>query len=195
MKFVQPIRCQKKIEDLRKYLFSNPRNHLLFIIGISSAYRVSDLIQLKFNHVIDEDCNVRDYFQIRESKNHKVSRILIHPNVKDIIREYVSSHFNGNLDEYLFRSREGDNKPISRVTAYRILKGAADAVGIDDVGTHSLRKTFAYHFFKNTGDIATLQNALNHDSQADTLRYIGVEHDKIDEAIESYSIISKSLLI
>ncbi len=38
---------------------------------------------------------------------------------------------------YLFKSREGINKPISRSMAYKILRAAAEYVGLDDIGTHA----------------------------------------------------------
>ncbi|BDB95512.1 hypothetical protein BSG8_42640 [Bacillus subtilis subsp. natto] len=62
--------------------------------------------------------------------------------------------------EFLFKSREGINKPISRSMAYKILRAAAEYVGLDDIGTHTLRKTFGYHFYKQTKDVAMLQRYL-----------------------------------
>ena len=47
------------------------------------------------------------------------------------------------MDEYVFKSREGENKPITRQQVLNILKEAAEAVGIkENVGTHTLRKTW-----------------------------------------------------
>ena len=50
-------------------------------------------------------------------------------------------------DDYLFKSKR-TNKPISRIQAYRILKEAAAACGLEEIGTHTLRKTFGYHFIR-----------------------------------------------
>lgn len=49
--------------------------------------------------------------------------------------------------------------------AYKILRHAADYVGLDDIGTHTMRKTFGYHLYKKTGDVALLQKILNHSIQ------------------------------
>ena len=65
---------------------------------------------------------------------------------------------------YLFKSREGINKPISRSMAYKILRAAAEYVGLDDIGTHTLRKIFGYHFYKQTKDVAMLQDGQPFDS-------------------------------
>jgi integrase len=46
---------------------------------------------------------------------------------------------NLQYDSFLFPSKKGNH--IGRVQAYRILKEAAVIVGIENFGTHSLRKT------------------------------------------------------
>ena len=92
-------------------------------------------------------------------------------------------------DEYLFQSRNGENKPIQRLQAYRILNKAARNVGIDEeIGTHTMRKTFGYHFYQKTKDIALLQNLFNHSSPSVTLRYIGINQDIIDNAIREFRL-------
>ena len=62
-----------------------------------------------------------------------------------------------NDDDFLFRSREGKNKPISRVRAYQLLTDVAKKVGLEEIGTHTLRKTFGYWHYKQHKDIALLQ--------------------------------------
>ncbi|MFJ7183812.1 tyrosine-type recombinase/integrase [Lysinibacillus xylanilyticus] len=58
------------------------------------------------------------------------------------------------------KSRQGSNRPIDRSTAYRILREAAEACRIQEIGTHTLRKTFGYHFYQQTQEVATLQELL-----------------------------------
>ena len=90
--------------------------------------------------------------------------------------------------DYVLKSREGVNKAIDRTTAYRILKQAADDLRLKNIGTHSLRKTFGYHYYQDTKDIATLQELFNHSDQRITLKYIGVEQDELDRAMERFRI-------
>lgn len=81
----------------------------------------------------------------------------------------------------MFPSRKGD-KAISRIQAYRILNTAADRAGLNiEIGTHTLRKTFAFHAYKNGTDLALLQTILNHSSQRETLVYLCVEQKQIDD--------------
>ena len=48
-----------------------------------------------------------------------------------------------------------------------------------------MRKTFGYHYYKKTKDIALLQNIFNHSSSAITLRYIGITDDLLDKAYDN----------
>ena len=53
MEFVEPIRDRKKIDAMKKLFSDSPRDHLLFVIGINTAFRVSDLLSLKYCDVMD----------------------------------------------------------------------------------------------------------------------------------------------
>ncbi|MFP3813497.1 tyrosine-type recombinase/integrase, partial [Bacillus sp. SIMBA_005] len=58
----------------------------------------------------------------------------------------------------------------------------------DDIGTHTLRKTFGYHFYKQTKDVAMLQEIFNHSDQRTTLRYIGINQDAMNNAMKKFKI-------
>ena len=106
--------------------------------------------------------------------------------IKSLITKYI---FKQPLDNYLFKSRKGTNKAISRIQAYRIIKNACKMIDFNNkFGTHTLRKTFGYHFYKKTKDIVLLQNILNHSSPSVTLRYIGLTQDLIDNSLRAFSI-------
>lgn len=85
----------------------------------------------------------------------------------------------------MFKSREGKNKPITRVRAYEILKNAASELGINEVGTHTMRKTFGYQNYQREKDVAMLQDIFNHSSPYITLKYIGVNQDAIDMTMKN----------
>ena len=76
---------------------------------------------------------------------------------------------------------------MERGQAWNILHDAGKRFGLEKIGTHTMRKTFGYHFYKQTGDIVTLQKIFNHASIHITLRYIGIEQDAINEAIMNLS--------
>ncbi|HNW16740.1 MAG TPA: tyrosine-type recombinase/integrase, partial [bacterium] len=91
-------------------------------------------------------------------------------------------------DEFLFLSRQGGKRPLTRVSAWRILNSAAREVGLEGIGTHTMRKTFGFHYYRMSKDIAMLQKIFNHSSPAVTLRYIGITQDAIDESLEKFSL-------
>ena len=200
MEFVEPIRDRKKINDMKKYLQGNKRDFLLFTLGINSALRVSDLLELKFEDIIDEKLKPLDHIKLKETKTGKHNKIAISKGVKKAIINYVKEYYKGNLSYYVkeyykgnlsyyvFYSRKGINKPIQRAMAWKVIKGAADAVEVKDIGTHSLRKTWAYHSYKAGTDIVIIQDMLNHSSPAITLRYIGITQDEKDRAVLSLDL-------
>jgi integrase len=64
-----------------------------------------------------------------------------------------------------------------------IIKDAALAHGVRNVGTHTLRKTFGYHFYQQFKDPSLLQEFFGHTDPAVTLKYIGLNQDALDAAI------------
>ena len=180
MNIVDPIREKEYINAVKRVLNeSGTRNLLLFLLGINTGLRVSDLLRLKVKDVKDKDS-----VQIREKKTKKTKKFPIPKEIRIFISEYVERK---PLSRYLFKSRKS-NKPITRVQAYRIIKEAGRVLGLDHTGTHSLRKTFGYHFYKQTKDIALLQKILNHSSQDITLRYIGVTQEIIDDNLKMFAL-------
>lgn len=176
MNTVQPIRNKEQIEAMKAAL--SPRDRLLFVVGINSGLRISDILNLKVG-----DIRNQDVITVREQKTRKAKRFRLNGAIKREFNRYlVSLSHQPTDDEYLFQSRKGTNQPITRHTAYRVLNAAAKKVGITDkIGCHSLRKTFGYHAYKAGVDLSLLQSIFNHSSQAITLRYIGIQQDDIDE--------------
>lgn len=171
MNTVQPIRDKKQIAKMKRVL--NPRDRFLFVLGINSGLRISDILKLTVG-----DIRGKDFIEVREQKTRKAKRFRINDTIKREFARYITDEPN---DAPLFPSRKG-GKSITRFTALRSLQTAAEKSGIDDaIGCHSLRKTFGYHAYKAGTDLALLQKIFNHSSQAHTLRYIGIQQDKIDE--------------
>ena len=132
MNFVQPIRDVAKIENMKDYLKSSKeRDYILFLMGISIGLRISDLLQIKKEDVF------HSHLDIKEVKTKKRKRVKIPGYIKKEIQAYANKLEDGT---YLFISRQGDNKPIDRSTAYRILRGAAHACNVKEVGTHTIEE-------------------------------------------------------
>ena len=179
MKVVQPIRERSKIEEIKSILKQkNERNYIMFCIGIYTGLRISDILQLKV-----KDLKNQEYLRIWEQKTEKENRILIHSQLKRDLKKYLE---NREDDEYIIKSQKGVNKPLQRDMAYKILRSSAKDLGMQEIGTHTLRKTFGYHFYMKTKNIALLMDLFNHSAQHITLRYIGVSQDLRDKAMRSF---------
>jgi integrase len=179
MQMVHPIREVRKIEAMKKILRAGgKRNELLFTLGINSALRVSDLLGLKVADVLDEKGRLKEAVSLNERKTGKSKLFPLNDSAKKAIKEYVDEI---KPDAPLFPSRKGGNA-ISRVQAWEILSNAAEAVGLEHIGTHTLRKTFGYHVYMRTNNLGLVQKLLNHRSSSETLRYIGIEQKEMDDA-------------
>ena len=182
MELVEPIKSKRHIESLKKYLRGqNIRDYLLFVLGINSGLRISDLLKLTV-----EDVKNQERITIREQKTNKYKDFPISETCKKAINEYLKS--TGITTGTLFMSRKG-NKPITRVQAYRILNEGAKTIGItESIGTHTLRKTFGYHAYMNGTDITRIQKLLNHSAPSVTLSYIGITKEELDNVYISLNL-------
>lgn len=190
MKVVQPIRDPRKVAAIEADLKArSARDWLMFLTGINTGLRISDVLQLKVGDVLRPAANgskvARQYIDLKEKKTRKNKLIPMTPLLKRALLEYCADLAPG---VYLFRSRQGGSKPITRTRAYQILSEAAARHNLEHIGTHTLRKTFGYHFYKMTKNVALLQMIFNHSDPAHTLRYIGIEQDQVDEAMARFKI-------
>ncbi len=185
MNFVQPIRSMEKIVEVQAFLKNrNKRDELLFCFGIYTGLRISDILPVKVSDVFKKD--VFFVVEIKTKKSKKKSRTYTVQRRVPIVaplKKMITAYCQGlNDDEYLFKSRQGRNQPITRVRAYDILREAAKACGLSEIGTHTLRKTFGYHIYQEDKDVALLQDIFGHSKPYITLKYIGVNQDAIDRA-------------
>ena len=180
MNTVQPIRDMEVLTDIKDYLRdSNYRNYIMFLIGINTGLRISDILRLRVRDVSGS------HISLREKKTRKQKRILINYELKKALQDFITGK---PPNEYLIRSREGINRPITREMAYKIIRQIGDEFGLSELGCHTLRKTFGYIFYNETTDkdIGMLMDDFNHASPKITLRYIGMEQDTMDMALKRH---------
>lgn len=175
------------------------RNKLLFIVGINIGIRASDLRTLKwsffFNKQKDGTLKFNDFYKIqpKKTKKHgKFVKLFFNETIKKIISIYIEEYPIGDLDEYLFFSRKGNN-PISVNSMYHIIKDVAVEAGIEqNVGSHSLRKTFGYWVWHNAKDkekmLVILSQIYNHSDVSTTRKYIGLTNDEMEDTFNSLNL-------
>jgi len=197
MNTAQPIRKPEDLENLKSYYkvkVPNPRNYLLIIMGLNTALRISDILQLQWKDVYDFKNNcLNEHIIIVEQKTGKYSSIAVNESVEYALEKYRNALISkGKIikpETYIYESFGFDNQPISRVQAFRIIKKAANACNISGVvSCHSLRKTFGYHAWKQGISPVLLMNIYNHSSFVVTQRYLGIEQDDRDNVFKTITI-------
>ena len=201
----EPIKDMNDIIRISQFLIGQKRyrDNMLFIVGINFGLRVSVLVSLRFSHLINDDCSFRDRFPILEKKTkntrkHKRNRyITINTAVVEAVTLYLENTPGVRLSDYMFRSESNNgsnqNKPIHRASVDTMLKGIARDLGLGNrMSTHSLRKTFAYHQMVMSGNdprkLLLLQKMFGHSTAAQTLDYIGITSEEIDEAYRNLNL-------
>lgn len=177
---VQPLRSSEEINDFLFFLRRTAnfeRDTFLFLFGINNGLRMSDVVNLKVK-------NVRGSKQswIIEKKTGK-KKMLFLENLSDLIEKYTRDMHD---EDWLFPSREGGHIKVN--TVYKQYQKIAQQLGRDDIGTHTLRKTFGYHYYRKTRDIATLMEIYNHSSEKVTKRYLGITQDEIGDSLRDFRL-------
>lgn len=178
---VQPLKTKQEVNDLIEALGMSQnglRDQLLFKLGVSTGLRCGDLVALTVEHA-----KGKSNFKIREGKTKKERTVYLNNLMADIA-DYIETLPTGTI--YLFPSRKGEGH-ISTTQAYRIITKAGDMIGNHSIGTHTMRKTFGYTYYRATKDVATLMEIFNHSSQKTTLRYIGITEESIENSIKGVS--------
>ena len=180
---VEPIKDKKKVDALLTYLKGkSERDWLLAKFQLNTGLRISDVVKVQVSDIMTEKLNFKDYFVLHEKKTGKEKKIKLNEELKKALKSFVSLNkleYNDNI--FISRTTSGRGY-ISVTQAYRILKSAAVNVGIENFGTHSLRKTWGYWTYKASRyNIGLIMDTFNHSSQKITLRYIGIDQESKDE--------------
>ncbi|HAP3814278.1 TPA: tyrosine-type recombinase/integrase [Enterococcus faecalis] len=180
---VKPIKNKETLIQFGKELKKGKhgkRDYLIMAIGIKTGLRISDILNLKVSDVKNK--TQTEIIEIKTSKKRTVHLKSLTSNIID----YLNTEHGGE-SEWLFPSPSDISRHLASHQYYKILQKIADNLGLDYIGTHTLRKTFSYFFLKqNKGDIVTLMKILNHSSQAVTLRYAGIEEEDIKAKLEDF---------
>jgi integrase len=195
MNFVEPIRDRKKLAQIKNLLRGQERfrDLLLFVVGINSALRISDLLELKVAHFLDEQGKIRQRFWIKEQKRSKRQEVVINESIREALKEYWSAYpgikekqenyifFNPKLNDY--------SHPIKRGQSWKFITSICREVGLrGNFGTHSLRKTWGYHARMQGVDLALIMHKLNHESIAYTKRYLGITDDELQAVAQRLNL-------
>lgn len=200
-----PIKNMDDIISICNYLIDAERyrDHMLFVVGINFGLRVSDLRMLRFSDLINDNLTFKDCFPVFEKKTRNTRKkkknryITINTAVIEAVTLYLENTDNVHLSDYMFRSLSNRgknvNRPLDSKSIDRILKGIADDFNLNiNMSTHTLRKTFCYHQMlmshNDSRKLLLLQKMLGHSSPAQTLDYIGITEEEIEDAYNQLNL-------
>ena len=155
----------------------NERIATALVLEGNLGIRISDIVRLRLCDIVSDGGRYR--LSITEQKTGK-QRVFTVPLV---IYQYV--------ENYCLRNGIGRSDLLFPVTTRAIQKQLAlvcEYLGYQGISTHSFRKWYATEIYRNNGfDIALVQRLLQHSSAAITQRYIGIEPQRIEKAIEGHT--------
>ena len=177
---VEPIRREKDIKAIIQFLSGHPRDHLLFVMGINNGIRVGDLLNIKVGDV--RYLKPGQVHQITESKTKKKNVVVINKSVRKAFDTYFSNSTSQIENyHYLFRSRKGENAPLSVQAVHGLVKKWTQAINLKgNYGTHTLRKTWGYQQRTKYGvGFDVIAKRFNHSDPKTTMTYLGIEDKEV----------------
>ena len=201
MKGTRPLDTHeiRKVADCFDGIFET-RNRGLFMLGVSTGGRISELLSLTIGDVYQNHTAVSDLlFDKSIVKGGEVSRAVPvnrdgRGAIDNLIQWHRDRYQNTKPDRPLFPSRHNSGTvPMHRQTAHQMLKKAFIAAGLNGkIATHSLRKSFAQRVYEQSGDIYLVKELLGHRNVATTQSYLGVNYADARDAVESIALDSES---
>lgn len=184
---VQPVRSRELVYRITDALAADTsrqgrRRYLMWLTGIYTGRRISDILKLKVKDVLG-----REAVQISEQKTGKSAEIYI-PRDSELFKAYLERLADMDPNAYVFESpipdpKTGSHRPVNRRTAYRDIQAIKDLFELtENLGTHTMRKTFGYWYYHDTHDIGGLMIIFNHSSEKVTKIYIGIGTDETRNA-------------
>jgi len=180
---VDPIKSLKDVRKIIANLTGHPRNLALFVVGINTNFRASDLLRITIGDV--RHLKIGEHFPSKEKKTGKERFTTLNEPAHEAIQALLATMPDAKDEEPLFQSRkaEGKNGKGLSVPTFSVMVKEWCAQLRGNYGSHSLRKTFGYiHRTVFNTDIPTLMTMFNHATQKQTLAYLGIQPDEIKDA-------------
>jgi site-specific recombinase XerD len=172
------------------------RNRALFRLGINTGFRITEILSLTLGDVIEKDGSIKDFIVVHKcnmkGKTQSRGVSLGQPERHELGKwcAELSRHNRIIRTDAVF-CRNFSREAISRQAAHNILKAAFDRAGLKGrLATHSMRKTFAqkmHSAFKRSRKADPLidtQQALGHKDINSTIKYLQINHCRIQKTIQ-----------
>ena len=178
---VDPIRSERDIKNIKKLLADNPRNLCIFVVGINTNLRASDLVRLTVGQI--KYVPIGGSFNMREKKTGKLRTITMNRTVYDAVQNLLKTMPEAKDHEPIFQSRKGKQPLCVSYLSYLVKNWCKQINLKGNFGSHSLRKTMGYmHRTVFNTDIPLLMTMFNHSTQKQTLSYLGIQETDVQNA-------------
>ena len=195
---VLPIKDTQMLNQVLTTLRDNfkygQRNYTIFQVGKATLLRVSDVISLSKTDVFEENGDIKRNAYIVDKKTKKQNTLYLRP-VEDDLLKYQNWLMRYQMDNskmkvydspWLFPSFANPDNHISGHTYYEVMQKVGDLLGINYLGTHTMRKTGAYRVYEQSNhNIGLVMKLLNHSSEAVTLNYLGLDQESREHILDS----------
>jgi integrase len=177
------------LEELSRNRYA-ARDRALFVLGLRAGFRISELLSLKIGDIIQNGNCVEDVtVQRRHMKKKRESRsVPLHPEAQAALLIQIgelTKAGKANSDTFIFQSRRGENRPLSRVQAWAILRDAYAKLKLPGkLGTHGMRKTFAKKIYALLGnDLMKTKELMGHQEIETTVKYLEFDRQELRDAV------------
>lgn len=189
---VLPIKDSNVLHEVEDTLLNNfkygRRNYTIFQVGKATLLRVSDVLALRRAEIFKNDGAINKNAYIRDKKNNKPNILYLKPVKQDLIDYFQWLTKNNIQSEWLFPSIKNPNRHITEKQYYKVMAKTGDLLGINYLGTHTMRKTGAYRVYTQTHyNIGLVMSLLNHSSEAMTLKYLGLDQVSREQMLDKVS--------
>ena len=177
---VLPIKDSNVLKEVQDTLLHNfkagCRNYTIFQVGKATLLRVSDVMRLRWTDVFNENGTMRQNTFIHDQKTGKANLLYLKPVQTNLLAYQAWLQENHLASDWLFPSIQHPDRHITEKQFYKIMSKVGDLLGINYLGTHTMRKTGAYRVYTQSNyNIGLVMHLLNHSSEAMTLAYLGLD--------------------
>ena len=189
---VLPIKDSNILHEVQDTLLNNfrygRRNYTIFQVGKATLLRVSDVLALRSNEIFADDGIIKKNAYIRDKKTDKPNTLYLKPVNQDLIDYLQWLNENKIQSDWLFPSIKHPDRHITEKQFYKIMAKTGDLLGINYLGTHTMKKTGAYRVYTQTHyNIGLVMSLLNHSSEAMTLKYLGLDQVSREQMLDKVS--------
>ena len=189
---VLPIKDSNVLHEVEDTLLNNfkygRRNYTIFQVGKATLLIVSDVLALRRAEIFKNDGAINKNAYIRDKKTNKPNILYLKPVKQDLIDYFQWLTKNNIQSEWLFPSIKNPNRHITEKQYYKVMAKTGDLLGINYLGTHTMRKTGAYRVYTQTHyNIGLVMSLLNHSSEAMTLKYLGLDQVSREQMLDKVS--------